>query len=69
MIFSLGLSTHYHHVAPFKAYILWLLAKGENSRLDINQVMVPLPASRILILVGGTLMAALIGGLHLPKIG
>ena len=62
MIFSLG------NLAPIitmwlapKAYIAQLLAKGKTQDY-VNQVMVPFTASHALILIGGTLMAALIGG-------
>ena len=62
MIFSLG------NLAPIitmwlapKAYIAQLLAKGKTQDY-VNQVMVPFTASHVLILIGGTLMAALIGG-------
>ena len=62
MIFSLG------NLAPIitmwlapKAYIAQLLAKGKTQDY-VNQVMVPFTGSHILILIGGTLMAALIGG-------
>lgn len=68
MIFSLG------NLAPIitmwlapKAYIAQLLAKGKTQDY-VNQVMVPFTASHALILIGGTLMAALIGA-TLPKIG
>jgi len=47
-------------LAP-KAYIAQLLAKGKTQDY-VNQVMVPFTASHALILIGGTLMAALIGG-------
>ena len=53
-------------LAP-KAYIAQLLAKGKTQDY-VNQVMVPFTASHVLILIGGTLMAALIGA-TLPKIG
>ena len=62
MIFSLG------NLAPIitmwlvpQAYIAQLLAKGKTQDY-VNQVMVPFTGSHILILIGGTLMAALIGG-------
>ena len=62
MIFSLG------NLAPIitmwlapKAYIAQLLAKGKTQDY-VNQVMVPFTASHVLTLIGGTLMAALIGG-------
>ena len=62
MIFSLG------NLAPIitmwlapKAYIAQLLAKGKTQDY-VNQVMVPFTGSHVLILIGGTLMAALIGG-------
>ena len=47
-------------LAP-KAYIAQLLAKGKTQDY-VNQVMVPFTASHVLTLIGGTLMAALIGG-------
>ena len=53
-------------LAP-KAYIAQLLAKGKTQDY-VNQVMVPFTASHVLILIGGTLMAALIGG-YIAKIG
>ena len=62
MIFSLG------NLAPIvtmwlapKAYIAQLLAKGKTQDY-VDQVMVPFTTSHVLILIGGTLMAALIGG-------
>ena len=62
MIFSLG------NLAPIvtmwiapKAYIAQLLAKGKTQDY-VDQVMVPFTANHALILIGGTLMAALIGG-------
>ena len=62
MIFSLG------NLAPIvtmwlapKAYIAQLLAKGKTQDY-VDQVMVPFTTSHVLILIDGTLMAALIGG-------
>lgn len=62
MIFSLG------NLAPIvtmwlapKAYIAQLLAKGKTQAY-VDQVMVPFTTSHVLIIIGGTLMAALIGG-------
>ena len=66
MVFSLGnlgpIVTMW--LAP-KAYSAQLLAKGKAQDY-VDQVMVPFTANHALILIGGTLMAALIGG-HIAK--
>lgn len=62
MVFSLG------NLAPIvtmwlapKAYSAQLLARGKTQDY-VDQVMVPFTANHALILIGGTLIAALIGG-------
>lgn len=67
-IFSLGnlapLMTMW--VAP-KAYAAQLLAEGKNQAY-IDSVLVPLTVQHVLILVGGVLLAAVIGGFISQKI-